>query len=83
MRQQCAAVQFWSGSIIPILTRNPGIQLREAAFEGLGGGLWLRKVIELLSTTHLKVEAISHEVGSMNLFIFSNTFNEMDRLAAE
>ncbi|HBJ85178.1 MAG TPA: hypothetical protein DDZ88_15160, partial [Verrucomicrobiales bacterium] len=32
-----------------------------------------RGAAELLSTTNLKVETISHEVGYMNPFVFSNT----------
>jgi transcriptional regulator GlxA family with amidase domain len=38
--------------------------------------LRMRKAAELLSTTNLKVETISHEVGYMNPFVFSNTFKQ-------
>lgn len=38
--------------------------------------LRMRKAAELLSTTHLKIETISHEVGYQNPFVFSNTFKK-------
>ena len=38
--------------------------------------LRMRKAAELLSTTNLKIETISHEVGYMNPFVFSNTFKK-------
>ncbi|HRH98532.1 MAG TPA: helix-turn-helix transcriptional regulator, partial [Prosthecobacter sp.] len=38
--------------------------------------LRMRKAAELLSTTNLKIETISHEVGYMNPFVFSNTFKQ-------
>jgi AraC-like DNA-binding protein len=40
--------------------------------------IWLRmrKAAELLSTTNLKIETISHEVGYQNPFVFSNTFKK-------
>jgi AraC-like DNA-binding protein len=38
--------------------------------------LRMRKAAELLSTTQLKVETISHEVGYQNPFVFSNTFKK-------
>ena len=38
--------------------------------------LRMRKAAELLSTTSLKVETVSHEVGYQNAFVFSNTFKK-------
>ncbi len=38
--------------------------------------LRMRKAAELLSTTSLKIETISHEVGYQNPFVFSNTFKK-------
>jgi transcriptional regulator GlxA family with amidase domain len=38
--------------------------------------LRMRKAAELLSTTNLKVETVSHEVGYQNPFVFSNTFKK-------
>jgi YesN/AraC family two-component response regulator len=38
--------------------------------------LRMRKAAELLSTTNLKIETISHEVGYQNPFVFSNTFKK-------
>jgi transcriptional regulator GlxA family with amidase domain len=38
--------------------------------------LRMRKAAELLSTTNLKVETISNEVGYINPFVFSNTFKK-------
>jgi AraC-like DNA-binding protein len=39
---------------------------------------WLRmkKACELLSTTNLKIETVSHTVGYQNPFVFSNTFKK-------
>jgi AraC-like DNA-binding protein len=38
--------------------------------------LRMRKACELLSTTNLKVETVSHTVGYQNPFVFSNTFKK-------
>jgi AraC-like DNA-binding protein len=38
--------------------------------------LRMRKACELLATTTLKVETVSHEVGYQNSFVFSNTFKK-------